>query len=78
MIVLKLLIADFNLLSCEFDSFTFKLLYCVIFILIKIKLLNEIVFSGAALNKVALNGIAFTKCLQFLVKSLTQFLLLLQ
>ena len=28
-------IADLNLLSCEFDSFTFKLLYCVIFILIK-------------------------------------------
>ena len=24
-------IVDFNLLSCEFDSFTFKLLYCVIF-----------------------------------------------
>ena len=23
-------IADFNLLSCEFDGFTFKLLYCVI------------------------------------------------
>ena len=23
-------IADFNLVSCEFDSFTFKLLYCVI------------------------------------------------
>ena len=23
-------IADFNLLSCEFDNFTFKLLYCVI------------------------------------------------
>ena len=23
-------IADFNLLSCEFNSFTFKLLYCVI------------------------------------------------
>ena len=23
-------IADFNLLSCEFDSLTFKLLYCVI------------------------------------------------
>ena len=30
-------IADFSLLSCEFDTFTFKLLYCVIFILIKIK-----------------------------------------
>ena len=24
-------IADFNLLSCEFDSLTFKLLYCVIY-----------------------------------------------
>ena len=23
-------IADFSLLNCEFDSFTFKLLYCVI------------------------------------------------
>ena len=23
-------IADFDLLNCEFDSFTFKLLYCVI------------------------------------------------
>ena len=30
-------IADFNLLSFEFDSFTFKLLYCVIFILTEIK-----------------------------------------
>ena len=28
-------IADLNLLSCEFDSFIFKLLHCVIFILIK-------------------------------------------
>ena len=34
-------IADFNLLSCEFDSFTFKLLYCVIFILIRIKLIQQ-------------------------------------
>ena len=34
-------IADLNLLSCEFDSFTFKLLYCVIFILIKIKLIQQ-------------------------------------
>ena len=25
-------IADFNILSCEFDSFTFNLLYCVTFI----------------------------------------------
>ena len=56
-------IADFNLLSCEFDSFTFKLLYCVIFILIKIKPLYDIVF---------------TKLLQFLVKIQKQFLLLLQ
>ena len=31
-------IADLNLLSCEFDSFIFKLFYCVIFILIKIKI----------------------------------------
>ena len=43
MITLKVLhfhffIAVLNLLSCEFDSFTFKLLYCVIFILIKIKI----------------------------------------
>ena len=36
-------IADFNLLICEFDSFTFKLLYCYIqtivlshFVLLKI------------------------------------------
>ena len=26
----SIFIADFNLLSCEFDSFTFKVLYCVI------------------------------------------------
>ena len=45
--------ADFSLLNCEFDSFTYKLLYCVIFILIKIKLFYDIVF---------------TKLLQFLVK----------
>ena len=30
-------IADLNLLSCGFDSFTFKLLYYVIFILIEVK-----------------------------------------
>ena len=30
-------IAEFSLLSCKFDSFTFKLFYCVIFILIKNK-----------------------------------------
>ena len=46
MIILKVLqfhffIGDFNLLSCEFDSFTFKLLYCVIFILIRIKLIQQ-------------------------------------
>ena len=35
-------IADFSLLSCEFDSFTFKLLHCVIVILIKIKPLYNI------------------------------------
>ena len=34
--------ADFSLLSCEFDSFTFKLLCCVVFILIKIKHLYDI------------------------------------
>ena len=62
MIVLKLLIADFNLLSCEFDSFTFKLLHCVIFISIKIKPLYDI---------------AFTKRLHFLAKIQKQFLLLL-
>ena len=28
--LVSLFIADFNLLSCKFDSFTFKLLYCVI------------------------------------------------
>ena len=47
-------IADLNLLSCEFYSFTFKLLYCVIFILIKIK--------------ITVNKITFIKLLQFLVK----------
>ena len=34
-------IADLNLLSCESDSFTFKLLYCVIFIWIRIKLIKQ-------------------------------------
>ena len=29
-ISVSIFIADFNLLSCEFDSFTFKVLYCVI------------------------------------------------
>ena len=37
-------IAEFNLISCEFNSFTFKLSYCVIFILIKIKLLYHTCF----------------------------------
>ena len=46
MIILKLIhfqtfIADLNLLNCEFNRFTFKLLYCVIFILIKIKLTQQ-------------------------------------
>ena len=41
MTILKLLITDLNLLSCEFDGFTFKLLYCVIFILIRIKLFQQ-------------------------------------
>ena len=35
-------IADFSLLSYEFDIFIFKLFYCVIFILIKIKHLYDI------------------------------------
>ena len=35
-------IADFNLLSCEFDRFTFRLLCFVIFILINIKHLYDI------------------------------------
>ena len=56
-------IASFGLWSCEFYSFTFKLLYCVIFILIKIKSLYDI---------------TLTKLLQFLVKIQKQFLLLLQ
>ena len=34
-------IAGINLLSCEFDSFTFKLLYSVIFVLIRIKLIQQ-------------------------------------
>ena len=50
MIILKLLqfhlfIAPFNLLSCEFDSFTFKLLYWVIFILIKLNLFYNILYN---------------------------------
>ena len=57
-------IADLNLLSCEFDSFTFKLLYCAIFILIK--------------TKITLNKITFIKLLQFLAKIQKEFLLLLQ
>ena len=52
-------IADFNLLSYEFDSFTFNPLYCVIFILIKIESLNRIVY---------------TKLLECLVKSQNSFL----
>ena len=28
--LVSVFIADFNLLSCEFDNFTFKLLYCAI------------------------------------------------
>ena len=34
-------VADLNLLSREFDSFTFKLLYCVVFKLIRIKLIQQ-------------------------------------
>ena len=56
-------IVDFSLLSCEFESFTFKLLYCIIFILIKIKPFYDI---------------TLTKLLQFLVKIQKQFILLLQ
>ena len=36
-------IADFSLLSCDFDSFTYKLLYYPIFILIKIKPLYDMI-----------------------------------
>ena len=34
-------IAVLNLLSCKFDSFIFKLLYCVVFILTRIKLIQQ-------------------------------------
>ena len=34
-------IAGLNLLSCEFYSFTFKLLYFVVFILIRINLIQQ-------------------------------------
>ena len=34
------LFAHLSLLKCEFDSFTFKLLYCVIFMSIRIKLVQ--------------------------------------
>ena len=76
MIILKLLnfhffIADLNLLSCEFGGFTFKLLYCVIFILTKIK--TYFVF-----NKITVNKITFTRLLQFHVKIQKEFFLLLQ
>ena len=56
-------IAYISLLSCKFDSFTFKLLFCVIFRLIKTKPLYDI---------------KLTKILQFLVKIQKQFLLLLK
>ena len=61
-------IADFNLLSCEFDCFTFKLLhYCIVsFHTDK----NKLYF--------AFNTIACTKLLRFLVKIQKQFLLLFQ
>ena len=59
-------IADFNLSSCEFNSLTLKLLYCVI------------LYRSKLNHSMKLNSIVLTKLLQFLVKSLTQFLLLLQ
>ena len=64
-------IADLDLLSCQFDSFTFKLLDCVIFILIKIKI--YFVF-----NKITFDKIVLIKLSQFLVKIQKQFLLPLQ
>ena len=51
------LIADFNLLSCESENFTFKLLYSVILYILLIEI---------------------TILLLFPVKSVRQFLLLLQ
>ena len=64
-------IADFNLLSCEFDSFTFTTVALYHFILIKIKLYF-------ALNGIAFNEVALAKLLRFLVKSPKQFLLIAQ
>ena len=43
-------IADLNLLSFEFNSFTFKLLYCVIFILTKIKNILCIQFNNLIIS----------------------------
>ena len=65
-------IADFNLLSSEFDSFTFKTIVLSHFILIKNKLFNETAFNGIAFYNI------FTVLLQFLVKILRQFFLLFQ
>ena len=62
-ISVSLFIADFSLLSCEFDNFKSKLLYCVI--LYRWKLNIFMIF-------------AFTKLLHFLVKIQKQFLLRLQ
>ena len=84
MIIFKLphfhfFIGDLNLLSCKFDSFTFKLLYCVIFPLIKINILFlsiEKIFL--VFNKITFNEVAVTKPWQFLMKSQKQFLLLFQ
>ena len=42
-------IADFSLLS--FNSFTYKLLYCVVFILIKIKLLHDTCIQCNCIDK---------------------------
>ena len=67
MIILKLLqfhlfIADFNLLSCEFDSFTLN--YCIESFCMNKELNHSITY--------------FTILLQLLVESLKQFILLLQ
>ena len=59
-------IVDFNLLSCESDSFTFKLLYCVI------------LYRSKLNYSMKLHLIVLTILSRFLVKSLRQFPLLLQ
>ena len=71
LLLIRFFIADFNLLSCEFDSFAFKLLYCVNLYRYKIKL--YFAFNGIVFNEVAL-----IKLLRFLEKNKKQFLLLVQ